>query len=165
MLSTACFICWHHGTASRGPKCFAKSKDEVPHSAATRTNPGLGGKDRGAAPDTTLGCRVKWSGYSCCSPPNMPQRCHSTGEPFSPSSNTTPKLSSAVSVLAYTRSSRSAGVGSRPRWMIMKTGRRTYRPHTPLHAMWLGERRVTKVNQSLSKGRPPGEVWHGGWLP
>ena len=31
------------------------------------------------------------------------------GEPFSPSSNTTPKLSSALSVSAYARSSCSAG--------------------------------------------------------
>ena len=45
-----------------------------------------------------------WSGYSCCSPPNTPPRCH-CGEPLSPSSNTTPKLSSAMSVPAYARSS------------------------------------------------------------
>ena len=41
-----------------------------------------------------------WSGYSCCSPPNTPPRCH-CGEPLSPSSNTMPKLSSAVNVPAY----------------------------------------------------------------
>ena len=50
-----------------------------------------------------------WSGYSCCSPPNTPPRCRSMGEPFSPSLNTMPKLSLAVSILAYARSSRSAG--------------------------------------------------------
>ena len=49
-----------------------------------------------------------WSGYSCCSPPNMLPRCH-CGKPLSPSSNTTPKLSSALSVPAYARSSHSAG--------------------------------------------------------
>ena len=41
-----------------------------------------------------------WSGYSCCSPPNMPLWCHSMGEPFSPSSNTMPKLSLAMSIPA-----------------------------------------------------------------
>ena len=50
-----------------------------------------------------------WSGYSCCSPPNMLPRCHSMAEPFSPSWNTTPKLSSAMSILAYARSSHPVG--------------------------------------------------------
>ena len=49
-----------------------------------------------------------WSGYSCCSPPNMLPRCH-CGEPLSPSSNTMPKLSSAMNVPAYARSSHSVG--------------------------------------------------------
>ena len=44
------------------------------------------------------------------SPPNTPsQRYHSVDELFSPSSDTTPKLSSAVSVHVYARSSLSAG--------------------------------------------------------
>ena len=34
-----------------------------------------------------------WSRYFCCSPSNMPPRCH-CGAPLSPSSNTMPKLSS-----------------------------------------------------------------------
>ena len=51
-----------------------------------------------------------WSGYSCCSPPNMPLRCHCR-EPLSLSSNTMPKLSLAVNIPAYTRSSCSMGDG------------------------------------------------------
>ena len=39
----------------------------------------------------------------------MPPRCHGMGKPFSPPLNTTPKLSSAVRVPAYARSSCSAG--------------------------------------------------------
>ena len=54
-----------------------------------------------------------WSRYSCCSPPNMLPRCH-CGEPLSPSSNITPKLSSAVSVPAYASSSHSGGGLHRP---------------------------------------------------
>ena len=57
------------------------------------------------------------------------------------------------------------GVWPRPHWMMMKTGRRTFRPHTPLYAMWLGERRAAKANWPPSKWRPPGEVQHGSWLP
>ena len=45
-----------------------------------------------------------WSGHSCCSLPNMLQRCH-CGEPLSPGANTTPKLPSAVNVPAYAQSS------------------------------------------------------------
>ena len=47
-----------------------------------------------------------WSGYSCCSPPNMLLRCH-CGELLFPSSNTMPKLSLAVNIPAYTQSSHS----------------------------------------------------------
>ena len=49
-----------------------------------------------------------WSGHSCCSPSNVPPRCH-CGEPLSSSSNTTPKLPSAINILAYAWSSHSAG--------------------------------------------------------
>ena len=45
-----------------------------------------------------------WSGHSCCSPPNMPLRCHCRG-PLSPGANTIPKLTLAVNILAYARSS------------------------------------------------------------
>ena len=48
-----------------------------------------------------------WSGHSCCSPPNMPPRCHCR-EPLSPGANTMPKLPSAINILAYARSSRFA---------------------------------------------------------
>ena len=60
-----------------------------------------------------------WSGYSCCSPPNTPLRCH-CGKPLSSSSNTMPKLSSAVNVPAYTRSSHSVGGWPGPPLMMMK---------------------------------------------
>ena len=53
--------------------------------------------------------QMGWSRYSCCSPPNTLPRRHSAGEPFSPSANTMPKLSLAVSIPAYARSSHSAG--------------------------------------------------------
>ena len=106
-----------------------------------------------------------WTRYTCCSPPNTPLRCHSAGEPFSPSSNTTPKLSLAVSIPAYARSSHSAGGVAQPCWMMMKTRRRTLRPHTPLYTTWLGKRRAAKAKQPPSKWRPLEEVWHGSWLP
>ena len=48
-----------------------------------------------------------WSRHSCCSPPNMPPRCH-CGEPLSPGADTMPKLILAVNVPAYARSSRSS---------------------------------------------------------
>ena len=49
-----------------------------------------------------------WSGHSCCSPTNTSLRCH-CGEPLSPSSNTMPRLPSAMNILAYAQSSCSAG--------------------------------------------------------
>ena len=49
-----------------------------------------------------------WSGHSCCSLPNMPQRCH-CGEPLSPGANTMPKLPLAVNIPAHTQSSCSGG--------------------------------------------------------
>ena len=54
-----------------------------------------------------LGCR-HWGRHSCCSPPNTLPRCY-CGEPLSPSSNTMPKLSSAMTVPSYAQSSHSAG--------------------------------------------------------
>ena len=48
------------------------------------------------------------SRHSCCLPPNTPPRCH-CGEPLSLGVNTTPKLPSAVNILAYAWSSCSAG--------------------------------------------------------
>ena len=49
-----------------------------------------------------------WSRHSCCSPPNMPLRCH-CGGPLSPGADTMPKLTSAVNVPAYICSSCSGG--------------------------------------------------------
>ena len=45
-----------------------------------------------------------WSRHSCCSPPNMPLRCH-CWEPSSPGADTIPKLASAVNVPSYAQSS------------------------------------------------------------
>ena len=106
-----------------------------------------------------------WSGYSCCSPPNMPPRCHSKGEPFSPSLNITPKLSSAVSIPAYARSSHSAGGVAQASLDDDEDWEEDFQtPHTP-YVTSLGEKRVAKANWLPSEWRPPGEVWHGGWLP
>ena len=77
-----------------------------------------------------------WSEHSCCSPPNMPLRCHCMGECFSPSSNTTPKLSSAVNILAYTRSSRSVqGVAQASLDNDEDWEEDFQTPHTPVHHM------------------------------
>ena len=62
----------HHGTVSRGPKYFAKSEDEVPHSAGTMTDAGLGDGDQGEAPGIVLGCQAKWGG------PDTPAAPHPT---------------------------------------------------------------------------------------
>ena len=54
--------------------------------------------------------QMEWNGYTCCSPPNTPPpRYHSVVKPFSPSLDTMPKLSSAVSILACARSSHCVG--------------------------------------------------------
>ena len=52
--------------------------------------------------------KTDWSRHSCCSPPNMPLRCH-CGGPLSPGTNAMPKLASAVNIPAYTHSSCSGG--------------------------------------------------------
>ena len=82
-----------------------------------------------------------WSGYSCCSPPNMLLRCH-CGEPLSLSLNTTPKLSLAMNVLVYARSSCSAGGMARASLDDDEVGRMTSRPCTPQYTVWLDEMRV-----------------------
>ena len=82
----------------------------------------------------TLGHR-DWSGYSCYSPPNMPPRCHCR-EPLSPSSNTMPKLSSAMNILAYTQSSCSAGGMARASLDDDEVGKDDFQtPHTPVRHM------------------------------
>ena len=64
----------------------------------------------GSRHHSTMPSQKGWIRYTCGSPPNtLPRRYHGAEELFSPSSDTTPKLSSAVSVLAYARSSCSAG--------------------------------------------------------
>ena len=70
-----------------------------------------------------------WSGHSCCSPPNMPLRCH-CGEPLSPGANTMPKLPSAVNVLAYAQCSQ-VGEWPGPPWMMRRHGRMISRPTLP----------------------------------
>ena len=73
-----------------------------------------------------------WSGYSCCSPPTMPSRCH-CGEPLSQSSNTTPMLSSAVNIPAYAQSSCSAGGMAQASLDDEKIGEDDFHtPHTPV---------------------------------
>ena len=78
--------------------------------------------------------QMGWSRYSCCSPPNMLPRCHSVGEPFYPSSNTTPKLSLAVSIPAYARSSHSAGGVAQAMLDDDEDWEEDFQtPHTPVH--------------------------------
>ena len=78
------------------------------------------------------GLRV-WSGHSCCSPPNMPLRCH-CGEPISPSANIMPKLPSAINILAYARSSCSAGGMARASLDDDEVGEDDFQTlHTPVH--------------------------------
>ena len=73
-----------------------------------------------------------WSRHSCCSPPIMPPSCHCR-EPLSPSSNTMPKLSSAMNILAYARSSCSAGGMAQASLDDNKTGEDDFQtPHTPV---------------------------------
>ena len=97
-----------------------------------------------------------WTRFTHGSPPNtLPLRYPSAGELFSPSLDTTPMPGLA----ALQR------VWPRPCWMMTKTGRRTFRPHTPLCTMWSSERKVAKANQLLSRWRPQEEVWHGGSWP
>ena len=73
-----------------------------------------------------------WSGHSCYSPPNMLQRCH-CWEPLSPSSNTTPKLPSAVNIPAYTWSSCSAGGMAQASLDDDEVGEDDFQtPHTPV---------------------------------
>ena len=74
-----------------------------------------------------------WSRYSCCSPPNTLLRCH-CGEPLSPSSNTMPKLSSAVNIPTYARSSCSVGGMAQASLDDDEVGEDDFQtPHTPVH--------------------------------
>ena len=73
-----------------------------------------------------------WSGHSCCSLPNMPSKCH-CGEPLSLGANTTPKLPSAVNILAYAWSSCSAGGMARASLDDKEAWEDDFQtPHTPV---------------------------------
>ena len=73
-----------------------------------------------------------WSGHSCCSPPNMPLRCH-CGEPLSPGANTTPKLPSAVNIPAYAQFSHLDGGMARASLDDDEAWEDDFQPHTPQH--------------------------------
>ena len=75
-----------------------------------------------------------WSRHSCCSPPNMPLRCHCR-EPLSLGANTTPKLPLAVNVPAYARSSHLGGGMARASLDDEEVWEDDSRPRTPQHAM------------------------------
>ena len=76
-----------------------------------------------------------WSGHSCCSPSNMPSRCH-CGQPLSPSANTTPKLPSAINIPAYTQSSRLARGMARASLDDDEAGENDFQTlHTPVHCV------------------------------
>ena len=53
-----------------------RSEDEVPHSAGTMMDVGLGDGDQGAAPDITLGHQAEWGGADT---PVAPQPTHRRG--------------------------------------------------------------------------------------
>ena len=75
-----------------------------------------------------------WTRYTCSSPPNtLPQRYHSVEELISSSLDTTPKLSSAVSVPTYARSSCSAGGVAQA--LLNDEEEDFQTPHTPVHHM------------------------------
>ena len=76
-----------------------------------------------------------WSRYTCGSPPNTPPlRYPGVGELFSSSLDTTPKLSSAVSVPTYARSSCSAG-GVAQALLYDYKDEDFQTPHIPVHRM------------------------------
>ena len=108
-------LCWEGrlGAARSGHK---KASRSMRRSRSSSRTPGL----------------TDWSGHSCCSPPNMLPRCH-CGKPLSPSSNTMPKLSSAVNILAYTWSSCSAGGMAQASLDDDEVGEDNFQiPHTPV---------------------------------
>ena len=78
-----------------------------------------------------------WTRYTHSSPPNtLLERYHSAEEPFSPRSDTTPKLSLAVSIPAYARSSRSAGGVAQALLDDEENEEEDFQtPHTPVHCM------------------------------
>ena len=76
-----------------------------------------------------------WSGHSCCSPHNMPPRCHCR-EPLSPGANTTHKLPSAVNILAYARSSCSGRGMARASLDDDEAWEDDFQtPHSPVHCI------------------------------
>ena len=76
-----------------------------------------------------------WTRYTCDSPSNtLLSRYPSAGELFSPSPDTTPKLSSAVSILVYARSSHSAEGVVQVSLDDDKDWEENFQtPHTPVH--------------------------------
>ena len=82
-------------------------------------------------------CQKGWTRYTCSSPPNTsPLRYHGVEELFAPGSDTTPKLSSTVSILAYARSSHSAGGVGQASLDDDEDGEEDFQtPHTPVHCM------------------------------
>ena len=103
-----------------------------------------------------------WSGHSCCSPLNMPLRCHCGGPTF-PGADTMPKLASAVNVLAYTHSSHSGRGMARPSLNDEDAWEDDFQtPHTPVHHIVQqdggshGEPAVERME--VSRGSP-------GWQP
>ena len=106
-----------------------------------------------------------WTRSTHSSPPNTPLlRYPGAGELFSPSPYTTPKLSSAVSIPAYARSSHSTEGVAQALLDDDKDWEGDFQtPHTP-YTMWPGERKAAKVNQP-GRWRPQEEVQHGSSWP
>ena len=99
-----------------------------------------------------------WSGHSCCSPPKMPPRCH-CGEPLFLGADTMPKLTSAVNILAYTRSSHSSGGMARVSLDDEDAWEDDFQtPHMPVcHVVWQdggGHREPATERMEASGGSP-----------
>ena len=69
-----------------------------------------------------------WSGHSCCSPPNMPPRCH-CGEPLFRVQTPCPSSPWQSTFQPMPSLATSAGKWPGPPWMMMP-GRMTSKPHT-----------------------------------
>ena len=95
-----------------------------------------------------------WSGHSCCSPPNMPLKCH-WGGPTSPATDTMPTLASTVNVPAYAHSSHLGGGIAQASFNDEDVWEDDFQtPHTPVCHIVL----QAMENQLQRRWKPPGEA-------
>ena len=112
--------------------------------------------------------QIGWTRYTCCSLPNtLPPRYHSAGELFSPSLNTMTKLSLAVSIPAYTRSSCSTLGVAQALLDDDEDWEEDFQiPHTPIHHVvrWEegGQGKLATEQMEASRGSPA--WWLVAWV-